>query len=182
MKAVPALRTPGLFRHIVIFLSGIAALTASSWIAVPMYPVPVTLQTAMILLMGALCGPRMGAGIVLSWLALAFMGAPLLADGNGSPAAFVGPTAGYLAAFPLAAFLSGHVTRQSGALYHGARFIAFLTIHAVILGMGCIWLSRIIGIEAAWTGGVAPFLIGAGLKSALAAALVAAFFRTHKQN
>lgn len=161
-----------LLRPMAIGFCGIAALTASSWIAVPMYPVPTTLQTAVVLLMGALCGPRFGAGIVMAWLGLAFMGAPVLADGNGSPAAFVGPTAGYLASFPIVAFLAGLVTSKKSFAATGLRAAAFTGLHAIILGMGFLWLSSLVGTEAAWIGGVAPFFLGAVLKSGLAAALV----------
>ena len=164
----------GFLRPFAISICGIAALTVSSWVSVPMYPVPTTLQTAVILLIGALCGPRFGAGIVLAWLGLAFAGAPLLSDGSGTPAAFVGPTAGYLASFPIAAFLAGLVTRQKSFLGIGIRTAAFIGLHAIILGMGFTWLSTLVGVSAAWIGGVAPFFLGAALKSGLAAALVSA--------
>ena len=181
MKTVSEFRANSFFRPVAVILCGIATLTASSWISIPMFPVPVTLQTAVILLMGAICGPRLGAVIVVFWLTLAFLGAPLLADGNGSPAAFVGPTAGYLASFPLAAFLAGHASKQAGLRYHFLRFGSFMAVHALILGMGFLWLAQIVGYEAAWTGGVVPFIIGAILKSALAAALMAVVLRALKQ-
>ena len=164
----------GLLRPLTIAVCGIAALTASSWLAVPMFPVPVTMQTAVVLLLGALCGAGLGSGIVLGWLGLAFVGAPVLADGMGGPGSFVGPTAGYLAAFPVAAFLAGFVTRKKSWTGTGVRFGAFIALHAVILGGGFLWLSTLIGAEAAFAGGVLPFVIGVFLKSGLAAALVAA--------
>ena len=146
----------GFLRPLTIAVCGIAALTASSWLAVPMFPVPVTMQTAVVLLLGALCGAGLGSGIVLGWLGLAFVGAPVLADGMGGPGAFIGPTAGYLA--------------------------AFIALHALILGGGFLWLSTLIGPSAAFTGGVLPFIIGVFLKSGLAAALVAALpnFRSRR--
>ena len=169
-----------LLRPITIAICGVAALTASSYISVPMYPVPVTMQTAIVLLVGALLGPGRGAGVVLGWLGLAFLGALVLANGMGGPQAFVGPTAGFLASFPVAAFLAGLVTTRKSWVGTGVRFAAFTGFHALILGMGFLWLANLFGAETAWTTGVAPFLIGAVLKSGLAAALVAALpnFRT----
>jgi len=172
VKALTMPATTRYLRPLALAICGIAALTASSYIAVPMYPVPVTMQTAVVLLLGALCGSGLGAGIVIGWLGLAFVGAPVLADGAGGPAAFMGPTAGYLAAFPVAAFFAGFVSRKKTWTAISARFAFFTTLHAVILGCGFVWLSVLFGFESAFTAGVAPFIIGAFLKSGLAAALV----------
>ena len=61
---------------------GVCVLTASSYVAVPMYPVPVTMQTLAVLLLGVVMGPRAGALTVLSWLGLALAGAPVLAGAS----------------------------------------------------------------------------------------------------
>lgn len=174
MKTAPSLARPApLWRPVAIVLAGIAVLTASSYIAVPVWPVPVTMQTLAVIVMGALLGPRMGAGVVLAWLGAAFAGAPLLAGGAAGPAAFVGPTAGYLAAFPVAAALAGFLPRAMSASGHGARLAGYLALHGLILALGWAWLSQLIGAEAALAAGVTPFLIGALLKSGLAAAIFA---------
>ena len=151
------------------FAVTICVLTASSYVSVPMYPVPVTMQTLAIVMVGALAGPRLGAAMVLSWLGLAMMGAPVLAGGKGGALAFAGPTAGYIAAFPIAACLAGYVVRAKHALL---QFSGFLAIHALILAMGWAWLASLIGPEAALAAGVTPFLIGALIKSALGASLL----------
>ena len=151
------------------FAVAICVLTVSSYVSVPMYPVPVTMQTLAIVMVGALAGPRLGAAMVLSWLGLAMMGAPVLAGGKGGALAFAGPTAGYIAAFPIAAFLAGYVVRAKHALL---QFSGFLAIHALILAMGWAWLASLIGPEAALAAGVTPFLIGALIKSALGASLL----------
>ncbi len=151
------------------FAVAICVLTVSSYVSVPMYPVPVTMQTLAIVMVGALADPRLGAAMVLSWLGLAMMGAPVLAGGKGGALAFAGPTAGYIAAFPIAAFLAGYVVRVKHALL---QFSGFLAIHALILAMGWAWLASLIGPEAALAAGVTPFLIGALIKSALGASLL----------
>ena len=152
-----------------LFAVAICVLTASSYVSVPLYPVPVTMQTLAVLMVGALAGPRIGGAMVVSWLALALMGAPVLAGGAGGLLAFAGPTAGYLIAFPAAAFLAGFVARSRN---HIVRFAGFTGLHALILAAGWLWLSSLIGPQTAFVSGVAPFLIGALLKSGLAAALL----------
>ena len=168
LQALPRLKP------VLIAIGAIAVLTASSCVAVPLYPVPVTLQTLAVVMMGAVLGWRAGAGIVLAWLALAFMGAPVLSGGGGSPAAFVGPTAGYLASFPIVAALAGLLPRARTPVGHAMGFAGFLGLHVVILAMGWAWLSRLIGAEAAFASGVVPFLIGSVVKAGLASAILAA--------
>ena len=158
-------------RLIAFFAAGLCVLTASSYISVPMFPVPVTMQTLAIVMVGALAGPRLGTAIVMSWLGLSIMVAPVLAGGKTGIIAFTGPTAGYLAAFPIAALLGGLVARASNSVIH---FVGFLGVHAIILAAGWVWLATLIGPEAAFTSGVAPFAIGALLKSGLAASLLVA--------
>ncbi|MEZ5947457.1 MAG: biotin transporter BioY [Hyphomonas sp.] len=176
-QAETAADSRALLRPVLIGLAGIAALITSSYIAVPMYPVPVTLQTLVVLLLGAVMGPRAGAATVLAWLALSLTGAPVLADGKSGLVAFAGPTAGYLASFPVVAFLAGYLPKDDRIVSHVSRFAGFLALHAAILFAGWSWLSAWVGPEGALAAGVVPFLIGSVLKSGLATALVAAFPR-----
>lgn len=153
-------------------VAGILLLTVASWIEVPMVPVPMTMQTFAVLLVGALYGWRLGALTVAAWLAGAALGLPLLAGGSGGIARFAGPTAGYLFAFPVAAALMGWLAARgwtSGFLWASA---AMLIGHLVCLGLGGAWLAWTIGPDRALAAGVIPFLPGAVLKSALAAAVV----------
>ncbi|MEL6473857.1 MAG: biotin transporter BioY [Pseudomonadota bacterium] len=156
-----------------IGLAGIAVLTASSYASVPMYPVPMTLQTLAVLALGALLGPRAGTAVVLSWLGLAALGAPVLAGGKAGLSAFAGPTAGYLLAFAPAAFTAGWLVKSRVMAGHLSRFAGFLGLHTLILASGAAWLSVFAGWQAAFVAGVVPFLLGAALKSGLGAAILA---------
>ncbi|HWL69777.1 MAG TPA: biotin transporter BioY [Geminicoccus sp.] len=160
-------------------LLGTLFLAASSWIEVPMLPVPMTMQTFAITLVGAAYGWRLGTLTVLAWLGQAMVGLPVLAGGAGGPQHFVGPTAGYLAAFPVAALLVGWLAER-GWTGRGiaASFGTMLLGNLVILLLGAVWLSGLIGAEGALQAGVLPFLPGAFLKAALAAALLVAWRRT----
>lgn len=150
-------------------------LTASSWVAVPVGAVPMTMQTFAVTVIGALFGWRLGALTVMVWLAQAAMGFPVLAGGTGGIAPFFGPTAGYLVSFVAAAALTGWLAERGWTGRNSIKaFAAALAGNTLILVGGTAWLSSFLGVEAAVMAGALPFLIGAVLKSALAAAVLRA--------
>lgn len=154
-------------------LGGTLALAAASQISVPMVPVPVTMQTFAVTMIGALYGWRLGAITVLAWLGEAMLGAPVLANGAGGVAPFVGPTAGYLAAFPLMALLVGWFAEKGWTGDNILRSCAaHLAANGLSLAVGGTYLAWLIGAEKGWLFGVAPFILGGVLKSALAAAVL----------
>lgn len=152
---------------------GTGVLTASSWVHVPMVPVPITLQVLAVLLIGAAFGAGLAGLTVLAWLAEAALGLPVLAGGGSGFATLLGPTGGYLVGFAVAAGAVGWFT-QRGLI--GASpvesFALLLLADAVILALGGAWLARFTGLQAAWASGVAPFLLGDPLKVALATAIL----------
>lgn len=165
---------------LVLFGTGVLAL--ASQISVPMVPVPITMQTFAITMIGVLYGWRLGALTVLAWLGEAMMGLPVLANGGGGLAPFVGPTAGYLAAFPIIAALAGYLAEKGWTGSHVVRsFFAHLAANILCLVIGGAWLGYLIGAEKGLALGVTPFILGAVLKSALAAALLMALARRKAQ-
>lgn len=155
----------------VVFGTFILALT--SQITVPMFPVPITLQTLIVPLIGALYGWRLGTLTVLAWLGEAMIGMPVLAGGSGSIASFVGPTAGYLISFPIIAALCGYLAEKGWNGNHAPKALAsFLLANALCLAIGALWLGYVIGADKAIALGVTPFIIGALIKSALATAIL----------
>ncbi len=136
---------------------------------VPLSPVPVTLQSLAVLLVGVALGARWGAASVVLYLAAGAAGLPLFAEGGAGSAHLAGKTAGYLWAFVPAAALSGRVRTRAGGVL--AAFAWMLVAHALILALGFGWLATSIGAGPAWTHGVEPFLVGAVVKSAAGAAL-----------
>ena len=157
---------------------GTLFLALSSYVEVPMVPVPVNMQTFAVVLVGALYGWRLGAITIIAWLAEAALGLPVLSGGAGGAHHFVGPTAGYLFAFPVAGALVGWLAERG---WNGRRpllaFVSMLLGNALCLGLGAAWLAVLFGTEVAWSSGVAPFIIGGVLKSALGAALLALLAR-----
>lgn len=159
-------------------LLGTLVLALASYIEVPMVPVPVTMQTFAVTLIGALYGWRLGAITVAAWLVEAALGMPVLSGGAAGLHHFFGPTGGYLVAFPLVAALTGWLAEKG---WNGSRpvlaFVSMLAGNLLCLAIGGAWLAVMIGVEAAFLGGVAPFLFGAALKSILAAALLSVMAR-----
>lgn len=152
-------------------LMGSWLLAASSWAEVPMYPVPMTLQTYALLVIAGLSGLRLSLEIVVVWLAQAAMGLPVLAGGASGIEALVGPTGGYLLGFLVATGLVGWFAARTGRDWLPLT-ASFLAAHAVILLLGFAWLASGLGAKTAFVGGVAPFLVGAFLKTLLAVATV----------
>lgn len=160
---------------VVFVLAGTLVLALASQIAVPMVPVPITMQTFAITMIGALYGWRLAGITILAWLVEAMAGLPVLAGGAGGIAPFFGPTAGYLVAFPIIGALVGWLAERG---WTGANVIRSFTAHfagnILCLAIGGGWLAVLIGAEKGWLLGVAPFILGAFLKSALAAAVLKA--------
>ena len=155
---------------------GTLFLALSSYIEVPMVPVPVTMQTFAVTLIGALYGWRLGAITIAAWLVEGAVGFPVLAGGAAGASHFVGPTGGYLFAFPLVGALVGWLAERG---WNGSRVL--LAFAAMVLGnlaclvLGTAWLAVMIGLEQAITFGFLPFLVGSLLKSALGAATLKLF-------
>ena len=161
-----------------LLLFGTGVLALASQISVPMVPVPITMQTFALTMIGVLYGWRLGALTVLAWLGEAMMGLPVLASGSGGLAPFVGPTAGYLVSFPIIAALAGYLANKGWTGSHVIKsFLAHLSANFLCLAIGGAWLGYLIGAEKGLALGVTPFILGAILKSALAAALLMALSR-----
>jgi biotin transport system substrate-specific component len=151
---------------------GTLILAASSWISVPTVPVPITMQTYAVIVIGALFGAQLGAITVLAWLAEAALGLPVLAHFSGGLVEFFGPTAGYLFSFPVAAAFVGWLADRK--LDRGVlrSFASMLGGNAINLGLGVLWLSAVVGWHSAFVIGFLPFWAGGLAKAFLATATV----------
>ncbi|GBD33587.1 Biotin transporter BioY [bacterium HR33] len=147
-------------RRSLVILAGalLVALAAQVAIPLPVTPVPVTLQVLAVLVVGGLLGPRAGAASMVLYLALGVAGLPVFAPG-GAPgfARLLGPTGGYLLAYPLAAALAGQLCR-SGESWRRMLLGLFLATSAIHLG-GIAQLAVLSG-DLIWAigAGSLPFL------------------------
>lgn len=160
-----------------LVLIGSLLIAVGAKLTVPLLPVPVTFQGFAVVLVAALLGRRRGTLAALAYLGEGALGLPVFALPVAGPAYFFGPTAGYLLAFPAAAWVAGALTERGWDRRFVTALCALAIGQALILAGGFLWLSRSVGVSAAFATGVAPFLIGDLLKSALAATALPAGWR-----
>jgi biotin transport system substrate-specific component len=161
---------------LVVGFSLLVALSAQVVVPLPWTPVPVTGQTFAVLLTGALLGSRLGALAMLAYLAEGAAGLPFFRGGaGGAHYLFLSPTAGYLLAFPAAAFVTGLLAERGWDRRFARAAAAMWLGSLVILASGWAWLALFYTTpSAAFGAGVAPFLVGDVVKIALAAAALPA--------
>ncbi|MFQ5412540.1 MAG: biotin transporter BioY, partial [Phycisphaerae bacterium] len=137
-------------------------------------PIPMTMQTFAVVMVGATLGSRRGLLAMVAYLLEGAAGLPVFAGIVAGPAYFAGPTTGYLLGFVLAAYVVGRWTEadRKRSIVHTLGIL--MTGHTVILACGFAWLLLPVGPSVAVATGVVPFLIGAVLKSLLAAAALPA--------
>ena len=149
-------------------LAGIALLTASAHIKIPFYPVPLTMQTLIVLGIGMTYGARLGGATLLGYLAAGFIGLPVFAGGAGM-AYMIGPTGGYLAGFFAAAVVLGALAERGWTRSWATAATAMLMGNVIIYLLGVGWLTSLIGWDKAVQFGLLPFLYGDALKLIIAA-------------
>lgn len=153
-------------------LIGTGLITLSSYITVPLYPVPVTAQTLVVLLIGLSFGPQLAFMTISLYLFQGAIGLPVFAGGAGGFGALLSPTGGYLFGFLAAGSLLGFLARRGFGKSFVTTIIAMVAGNAVIYLLGVSWLANFIGIENALAHGILPFLYGDALKILTAAALM----------
>jgi biotin transporter BioY len=169
----------GLARDFTLVLGGslLIAAAAQLRIALPFTPVPLTGQTFAVLLLGALYGAKRGAATAMSYLMLGIMGLPVFSAAPPGPAALVSPTAGYLAGFVAAAWVTGSLSERGWDRKPITAALAMLIGSAVLFACGLLWLGRFTGWDLVIQTGLLPFIPGDLLKIALATAVLPAGWR-----
>src|SRR6266852_6546330 len=157
---------------LVIRFSLLTALAAQ--VVIPIGPVPITGQTFAVLLTGALLGPRLGAMAMIAYLIEGASGLPFFAGGHFGLVHLMGPTGGYLVAFPAAAFITGAFAEHGWDKRFITAAAAMLVGSIVIIFVGAAWFSVLThtGPLLALRVGVVPFIVGDIVKIVLAAAVL----------
>ncbi|HEY2825022.1 MAG TPA: biotin transporter BioY [Gemmatimonadales bacterium] len=163
-----------LLRRAAALVAGVVLVALSAQFAVPLpgTPVPVTFQVCAVLIVGGLLGPRFGAMSLGLYLLLGAAGLPVFQPlGVPGAARLIGPTGGYLLAYPLAAAAVGALV---GDARHWGRLLGGLVAGALIIHLGGVSQLAILsgGMSQAIAMGSVPFLLGDALKVALAALVV----------
>ena len=147
------------------------ALAAQVAVPVPLSPVPMTLQPLAVLAVGGLLGAAGGVAALVLYLVLGMVGLPVFAGGAAGAVHLIGPTGGYLLAFPVAAGIVGALLgRSSGVL----RVLLACALGMVVIHVGGVAQLALLGGDPAlaFRVGFVPFLTGDLLKVGLAAALI----------
>ncbi|MDZ7810226.1 MAG: biotin transporter BioY [Arhodomonas sp.] len=165
-------------RAVVSVLAGTILLALSARVEIPFWPVPLNMQTFVVLALGLVYGPVLGAATVLAYLGEGLMGLPVFAHGGG-PAYLAGPTGGYLIGFVVAAWVAGQLAVRGWVRNPVTAIAAAFIANLVVYSFGVSWLAVVLGdLQKAIAVGVLPFLLGAALKIAGAGLLGYAFART----
>jgi biotin transport system substrate-specific component len=153
--------------------SFLIALLAQISIPLGFTPVPLTLQTLGVLLIGGVLGRKKGTWAVLAYLSQGAMGLPFFAGGTSGLSALMGPTGGYFLGFIVATSLVGYLLER-GPKEKLSYSISTMCVGAFcILFFGALWLSFFVGgMQMAIALGVIPFLLGEGIKVVTAAVLI----------
>lgn len=182
-----AMNPAGVMRPFGIVIGGslLAAICAHVAIPLTFTPVPLTLAPFAVLLLGLVLSPSMAAATFVAYLVEGAAGLPVFAPGApGGLAHLLGPTGGYLMAYPLAAALIAWLYRRMGSKL-GRGFATGVVCAALgdvaILACGALWLSVLPHVAHASTLAVLPFLPGDALKVAAAAGLAAGWVRVRRQ-
>jgi biotin transport system substrate-specific component len=172
----PANRGNDITRSIILVLLGSALLTISAKVQVPFYPVPMTLQPLVVLLIGATLGARLGVLSVLLYLAEGLVGLPVFAGTpeKGLGLSYVlGPTGGYLIGFVLAAGIAGRLAEYGWDRNVFTTFAAMILATLAIYIPGLLWLGGLIGWDKPVLElGLYLFIIGDITKAVLAAIIL----------
>ena len=177
----PSATAPAVPRVFLLMLAGSIFIALAAQVRVPLWPVPMTGQTFAVLLVGVAFGWRLGAATLLLYMAEGILGIPVFANATAGPAVILGPTGGYILGFVLAAALIGYLAERGWDRSVWRMALAMLFGNLAIYLLGVPWLAAYFAgigseapLQAAIAGGLVPFLLGDGLKLALAACLLPA--------
>jgi len=157
-------------RNAALAIGGTVLLWLSAKIQVPLQPVPITMQTLVVLVLGVAYGWRLGAATMALYLLEGAVGLPVFAGGWSEGGGFhllYGATAGYLFGFVVAAGVCGRLAERGWDRSVLGSAAAMVIGNLIIYAMGLAWLAGQIGLASAIKYGLMPFLLGDALKVAL---------------
>ena len=160
MELVKSLKQSKLLKYVFLALIGSIILAVSSKIKIPFYPVPMTMQTFVVLMIGIVFGWKLGLATVSLYLFEGIIGLPVF---SGTPEKgsglvyFTGPTMGYLLGFLVAVYISGKFNYDSNII---KNFLKLLMATSFIYILGMTWLGNLIGWDKPiFQLGAQPFLL-----------------------
>ena len=165
--------------NVILALFGTLLLALSSKIQVPFWPVPMTMQTFVIFLIGMTYGVRLSFATVALYLFEGAAGLPVFASGGGI-GYLTGPTAGYLYGMLFACVLISHLANLGFSRTYFKAAISLFIGSIIIFVLGIIYLGSIIGYQKAIAAGLLPFIPSELFKIALAVAIIPSLSKNFK--
>jgi len=162
MRAASAHAWTGVQALSVLFMTALTAAAAQLSFPLPFTPVPFTVADITVLIGGAALGSRLGAMSQVLYLGAGVAGLPVFAFAPELPQGVLrvlGPTGGYLMAYPLAAFVTGLLAERGMDRRYLSSILAMAAGLAVILLGGVLWIARLTGMPIALTTGLYPFIV-----------------------
>jgi len=157
--------------QVLLVIVGSTLLTVSAKLHIPFWPVPITLQTLVVLLVADVFGFWLGIATVIIYLAEGAIGWPVFANGSGLDY-FTGPSGGFLVGFVVSAALVGHLAERGYDRRWRTALIVFLAGDVVLFAFGIAWLTYLFGATRAIWMGLIPFAFAEAIKILLAMALL----------
>ncbi|MBA1340095.1 MAG: biotin transport system substrate-specific component [Pelagibacterales bacterium] len=168
MELTKTIQNQKIIKNIIIIFFGSIALTISAKLKIPFYPVPMTMQTFVVLFMGIFFGYKIGLATVSLYLFEGILGFPVFSNSPEKGTGliyFTGPTMGYLIGFLLATFLAGYINLKTNIFL---IFIKLTFIVSIIYIFGMLWLGNFIGWDKPiFELGAMPFLLAELFKISL---------------
>ncbi len=181
MENIKVIPNQKVIKYLLTIFLGSLLLTISAKIKIPFYPVPMTMQTFVVLLMGVAFGWKIGVATVSLYLFEGTIGLPVFA---GTPEKglglvyFTGPTMGYLIGFLFAAFISGYLNLKTNIFF---VFVKLIFSVSIIYILGVLWLGNLIGWDKPLLQlGVLPFLLAELFKISLLTILTKKLIKVRK--
>ena len=180
MEFVKSFKQTKLIKYLFIALLGSILLAISSKIKIPFYPVPMTMQTFVVLCIGVAFGWKLGIATISLYLFEGILGLPVF---SGTPEKgigivyFIGPTMGYLVGFLVAVFLSGYFSFKDSFVLNFLKLI--ISVSSIYL-FGILWLIKFTGWENVFVVGAQPFLLAEVFKVLILAILVPKLIKFRK--
>jgi biotin transport system substrate-specific component len=172
--------TAGIRVLAVLFVTALTAALSQVSFPLPFTPVPFTLQPMVVLLGGAALGARLGATSQILYLMLGAAGLPVFAHAPELPQGLLrllGPSGGYLMAYPLAAFVTGWLAQRGMDRRVGTSILAMAAGLGVVFAGGVLWLAKDLGAAPALAAGLYPFLFVDAIKIVASATVLPAAWR-----
>jgi biotin transport system substrate-specific component len=166
-----------------LIASGTALTALSAQLIIPMYPVPFTMQTFVVLIVGSTLGTARGTLSMLLYAMLGLVGLPIFGGASSGPAVLFGASGGYIIGFIFAAALTGWLAQSNWDKKFLGAAVSFVAGGVVIFAFGLVGLSLSLhlGLQDTLAGGLYPFAITEVLKAALATALIPSAWKLVKR-